>query len=96
MLSKCANPACSAPFLYLHEGKLFRFDLGERMPIPPGHSGGAVQYFWLCEDCAGSMTLKVQGGEVMACPARTSGGDRRAGVSPGMGADYFAPRRTVL
>jgi len=26
MISKCANPACSARFLYLHEGKLFRFE----------------------------------------------------------------------
>jgi hypothetical protein len=24
MISKCANPACTAHFLYLHEGKLFR------------------------------------------------------------------------
>ena len=24
MLSKCANPACSAHFLYLHEGRVFR------------------------------------------------------------------------
>ncbi len=28
MLSKCANPGCPAPFLYLHEGKLFRMDIG--------------------------------------------------------------------
>ena len=28
MLSKCANPGCPAPFLYLHEGKLFRLDTG--------------------------------------------------------------------
>ena len=26
MLSKCANPGCTATFLYLHRGKLFRLD----------------------------------------------------------------------
>ena len=26
MISKCANPACSSRFLYLHEGKLYRFE----------------------------------------------------------------------
>src|SRR5947209_19080489 len=30
MLSKCANPACSAQFRYLHDGKVFRVDLEER------------------------------------------------------------------
>ena len=27
MVSKCANPACSAQLHYLHEGKIFRFDI---------------------------------------------------------------------
>jgi len=30
MLSKCANPTCSAQFRYLHDGKVFRVDLEER------------------------------------------------------------------
>ena len=30
MLSKCANPSCSAQFRYLHDGKVFRIDLEER------------------------------------------------------------------
>jgi len=28
MIGKCANPACSTPFRYLHEGRLFRFERG--------------------------------------------------------------------
>ena len=42
MLSKCANPACSAQFRYLHDGKVFRVDLEERaagrtpLRVPPG------------------------------------------------------------
>jgi hypothetical protein len=65
MISKCANPACSARFLYMHQGKLYRFereaeDNAELMlgfdPIVRKHSAGA-QFYWLCENCAASMTL---------------------------------------
>ena len=68
MLAKCANPACSAPFRYLHEGKLFRLDLGAGPPSVNGHAPRQLQYFWLCERCASTMTLERQGGEVKACP----------------------------
>lgn len=59
MVAKCANPDCSAPFLYLREGKLFA--------IPrPGVSVRAtsVEYFWLCGNCAGKLTIdsRQQGG----------------------------------
>ncbi|HXY51769.1 MAG TPA: hypothetical protein VEI01_20140 [Terriglobales bacterium] len=65
MISKCANPACSARFLYLHSGKLFRFereaqeDDGPFLGFDPSvrkHSQG-VEFFWLCEACAAVMTL---------------------------------------
>ena len=65
MISKCANPACSARFLYLHEGRLFRFereameDTEPLMGFDPGmrkHSRG-VEFYWLCENCAATMTL---------------------------------------
>ncbi len=54
MLSKCANPGCAATFLYLHEGKLFRFDTSIETPaqIPVRR----VEFFWLCEQCAQDMT----------------------------------------
>ena len=68
MLAKCANPTCSVPFRYLHEGKLFRLDLGAGPPSATGHVPRQVQYFWLCEDCARSMTLKMEAGRVAACP----------------------------
>ena len=65
MISKCANPTCSARFLYLHEGKLFRFErracndnellLGFD-PTLHKHSSG-VEFFWLCRNCAATMTL---------------------------------------
>jgi hypothetical protein len=60
MVSKCSNPHCSASFLYLRTGKLFRFD------TPNGHEaadwGGPkpvkkVEFFWLCEACVTKFTL---------------------------------------
>lgn len=53
MLSKCANPGCTASFRYLHRGRLFQFESrnrpqaeSERMPVQ------GVEFFWLCENCA--------------------------------------------
>ena len=65
MVSKCANPECSAPFRYFHTGKLFRADIAvgldrrrtlgqdDRRDKPLRR----LEFFWLCEDCAGRMTV---------------------------------------
>jgi hypothetical protein len=70
MVSKCANPGCSTPFLYLHEGKLFRFEHDEE--TVGGPSFGAelgsrkparrIEFFWLCDRCAGRMTVVFERG----------------------------------
>jgi hypothetical protein len=60
MLSKCANPGCPAPFLYLHQGRLFRFDFGSDSPA--GQSGRNLEFFWLCDQCATRLTLSDQKG----------------------------------
>ena len=59
MLAKCANPACSNHFLYLHQGKLFRLDREEIVAADPDfrEHGPQLEFFWLCEDCSGKMTL---------------------------------------
>jgi hypothetical protein len=65
MISKCANPACSARFLYLHDGKLFRFEREARNseeillgfdPAVLKYSNG-IDFFWLCQKCSETMTL---------------------------------------
>lgn len=65
MLSKCANPNCSAPFLYLRSGKLFRWD-GIEMTHHDSKAPAAsvakktarkVEFFWLCGNCAPHMTV---------------------------------------
>jgi hypothetical protein len=67
MISKCANPECSAPFRYHREGKLFRVDVDqlESRPAGPDDSDKAwhrVEHFWLCGRCASSMTLVAEKG----------------------------------
>jgi hypothetical protein len=59
MLSKCANPLCSASFRYFHEGKLFRIEIsGARGNPKSAKSSGHVEFFWLCDRCAPEMTLE--------------------------------------
>ena len=77
MVSKCANPICSAPFRYLHAGKLFRVDTAAGLDRSAviGANGSLkkplhrVVFYWLCDDCAATMTLmfdKENG--VSVCP----------------------------
>jgi hypothetical protein len=48
MIARCANPACTTPFRYLHDGKLYVLILrGCRHP----------QYVWLCNACSPVMTV---------------------------------------
>jgi hypothetical protein len=70
MLSRCANPQCSKPFLRLREGKLFLAETDrvakhgkivapsffrDRQPQP------RVEHYWLCDDCASRWTLIYDG-----------------------------------
>jgi hypothetical protein len=63
MLSKCANPACTASFRYLHDGKLFRMEVPTaftNVNKPPEYAKKPPQrteFFWLCERCSTRMTL---------------------------------------
>jgi hypothetical protein len=62
MLSKCANPSCNAPFQYLREGRLFKFDQEQLVHTGPQAVTSKkpvrrVEHFWLCADCATRMTV---------------------------------------
>jgi len=76
MLSKCANPECNNPFHYLRDGRLYQIDTaldGERdatwsSSLEPKRPH-KVEFFWLCGQCAQSMTLTYQRGKgVVASP----------------------------
>ena len=70
MVSKCANPECAAPFRYFHQGKLFRLEteagfdrrrtlgVNDEMKKPRRR----LEFYWLCENCAGKMTLVFEKG----------------------------------
>jgi hypothetical protein len=58
MVSKCANPLCSASFRYLHTGKLFRFDAkhsSESTAVRLPRNG--AELFWLCNNCVEEFTI---------------------------------------
>lgn len=61
MLSKCANPRCSATFRYLHEGKLYviprREALAKHEPRYPS-GGPQLEYAWLCSSCSIDLTIQ--------------------------------------
>lgn len=69
MLSKCANPQCSTNFLHLSDGKLFRWDTHKK-PDSSGFGFDAalkkpaqhIEFFWLCNGCAQTMTLSFKRG----------------------------------
>ena len=64
MLSKCANPACTTPFHYLHDGRLFQLETGGGASEQPAAKKPPrrVEYFWLCNRCAGELTLRYERG----------------------------------
>ncbi len=65
MLSKCANPSCSAKFRYLGEGRIFSLVPGietVEFRVLVDHPAGQVERYWLCDVCSRSMTVaRVQG-----------------------------------
>jgi hypothetical protein len=64
MLTKCANGSCFASFLHLAEGRLFRLETDG--PIRSSNPR-ETEYFWLCDHCSASMTLRLtQEGGIMA------------------------------
>lgn len=56
MLSKCANPACSGIFRYLHEGRMFHLIVDSEKPVAI-HRPTAIESFWLCDQCSKKLTL---------------------------------------
>jgi hypothetical protein len=64
MLAQCANSPCSASFLHLRDGRLFRL---ETEPFFQPTNAKETEYFWLCGPCSAGMTLHlVEDGTVAA------------------------------
>jgi hypothetical protein len=76
MVSKCANPECSATFRYLSQGRLFSVPIersSSALPIGP-HAPRQTEYFWLCDQCAGKLTLAWRQGKLLLLPAAANKG----------------------
>ena len=67
MLTKCANPGCSSHFLYMNEGKVFRFETrcasNGNPQFDEKKTARRIEFFWLCSNCAGRMTLVYRDGQ---------------------------------
>lgn len=83
MVSKCLNSRCSATFRYLGKGKLYCVDfadLGRRNALAGRKTvtsirskAWPVEYFWLCESCAATMTIEFSdAGELQLVPEKVT------------------------
>jgi hypothetical protein len=74
VVAKCANAACSAPFLYLREGKIFRMEFAvDRHPRGPVLAKNPkpvrkIEHLWLCGPCSTTLTLVMNGDRVETAP----------------------------
>jgi hypothetical protein len=63
MVSKCANPPCSASFRYFREGRLFEIEVTAdhiKGPVDAQRKPHRkVEYYWLCSSCATKLTVKT-------------------------------------
>ncbi len=72
MVEKCINPACSARFHRLRDGRVF---VKEIEVDPTGDArthSRQLHYYWLCNSCCRTMTViaeKGKGVRVVALPA---------------------------
>lgn len=62
MLSKCANPACSAQFRYLRQGRIFNLEIKTLSSDGSGEAHCKVEHYWLCDRCAKIMEVVWQNG----------------------------------
>ena len=55
MVSECANPRCSAQFLYFGEGQLVAVPRQAKFS-----QQSRVEFFWLCGECANFLEIQVK------------------------------------
>ena len=59
MVSNCANPECAKPLHYLREGRIFVFEVQEKLASGTDKKPGRhLEHFWLCGVC--SMQFQVE------------------------------------
>ena len=79
MLDKCANPACSAAFRRLRDGRVFVTEVEADRRSGANGPPRQLQYFWLCNSCCRTMTVIAEKGKrVQVVPRRQTATDVRA------------------
>ncbi len=69
MLSKCANPACSATFRYLHDGTLFHLTIeSTALDSQESYDRRTLERFWLCGECSRKMTVISDSSGIVVVP----------------------------
>jgi hypothetical protein len=63
MLSKCLNPACSTPFRYFRDGKIFNLET-----VSGSRNERRREYFWLCGPCSATMKVALRDGAPVVEP----------------------------
>ncbi|HSY00952.1 MAG TPA: hypothetical protein VK819_02305 [Acidobacteriaceae bacterium] len=56
MVSNCANPKCGKPLHYLRDGRIFVFDVPDKVQAN-GKRLRRVEHFWLCGACSQTMAM---------------------------------------
>ncbi len=64
MLSQCLNPACSATFRYMHEGRVFTVERTAPSASISQPLLRSVERYWLCSGCALLLKVVVENGTV--------------------------------
>ena len=74
MVNNCANPECAKPLHYLREGRVFVFEMSNKVTdIGTGEKRSRrLEHFWLCGECSPQFEIqKVETGVLLA-PRRRS------------------------
>lgn len=61
MVSHCANPKCAKPLHYLRDGRVFVFDVPDKIAAANGKRTRRVEHFWLCGACSQTMAMEQSG-----------------------------------
>ncbi len=77
MLSKCANPSCSATFRYFSEGRLFHIAAGSNT----SENGATRERFWLCGPCSERMTVVSGAAGVLVVPLQQISEPQESGIA---------------
>jgi len=86
MVAKCVNPYCNRPFRYLGRGKLFVTEYPPTLASRFDLRGRTREHFWLCEECARTMTVAVRrehGGITIRIINLPADGRRKLDFEPG-------------